>query len=57
MIAEVELNFCDRSMMLPVVGNGVVVAGRVYDNDALLVMVRHFGHGGGRSIDFFSVVT
>ena len=42
--------------MLPVVDSGVVVTGRVYDNDVPLAMVRHFGHGGGRSIAFVSVV-
>ena len=34
--------------MLPVVDSGVVVTGRVYDNDVPLVMGQNFSHGGGR---------
>ena len=56
-ITAVELIFCDRSMMLLVFGNGVVVASRVYDDDAPLEIVRHFGHGGGRLIASVSVVS
>ena len=40
-----------------VIGNGVGVRGRVYGDDVPLSMGRHFGHGGGRSIAFVSVVT
>ena len=57
MNAAVEFIFCDHSRMLPVVGSGVVEIGRVYDDDAPLAMVRHFGHGGGRSIAFVNVIT
>ena len=43
--------------MLTVIGNGVGVQGRVYDNDVLPAIGRHFGHGGGHLIAFGSVVT
>ena len=43
--------------MVAVIGNGVGVQGRVYDDDMPLAMGRHFGHGGGRSIAFVSGVT
>ena len=55
--AMVELQFSDRPMIVSGLGNGLVVPGRVYDNNAPLAMVRHFGHGGGRLIAFVSVVT
>ena len=55
--AMVESHFSDRPMIVSGIGNGVLVPGRVYDDDAPLAMVRHFGHGGGRLIAFVSVIT
>ena len=59
MNAAVEFIFCDHSRMLPVVGSGVVLTGRMYDEDAplALAMVWHFCHDGGRLFAFVSVVT
>ena len=57
MIAAVGLNFRNHLIMLPVIGNGVGVRVRVYDDDATLAMGWHFGNGGGCSIAFVSVVT
>ena len=36
------------------IGDGAGVWGRVDDADVPLAMDRHFGHGGGRGIDFCS---
>ena len=52
MIAAVKLSFHDHLIILPVIGNGVGVRGRVYNDDAPLAMCRNVGHGGGRSIAF-----
>ena len=57
MISVVELSFHDRLIMLPIIGNGVGVRGRVYNDDVPLAMGRNFGHGGGRLIAFVIGVT
>ena len=39
----VESHFSDRPMIVSGIGNGVVVPGRVYDDDAPVAMVRQRG--------------
>ena len=50
-IVAVELNFCNRPMMVPVIDNGGGVQGREDDADVPLSMGWHLMHGGDRRID------
>ena len=57
MIVTVGLSPCDSLIMVPVIGNGVGVRGRVYDDDVPIAMCWIFGHGGGCLIAFDRIVT